>query len=130
MSGYVNQFAGLVSGLVQTAIQITGDLASAIVYSSQSDSVYTPSTGAVSNTPTVITLNGVVTKFSNNEIDDKIVIATDAKLIVAALDLSVDGTPIEPRENDTLTANGRSWKVCRVWGVPGQGMWKIQIRET
>lgn len=124
MSGYLNQFAAMVAGLVQTAIQVAGDMATSIVYSSLAGDTYNPATGTVTSGATTYSFNGVISKFSNSEIDNKTVIIKDAKLICSALDL-----PIEPRENDTLTGNGKNWKVQRVLGVPANSMWKIQIRE-
>lgn len=118
-------FNALVASLVQSAFQIIDDLAVPITYLSNTSVTYDPNSGTVTPNQTTYTLQGVLSKFDIKEVDNKIVLTTDVKLLIAGLDL-----PVDPRENDQVTANGRQWKVVRVMGVPGDSFWKIQIREV
>jgi hypothetical protein len=124
MTASPGKFRALTQSLVQQAFQITGDLNEAIVYTSVSASPYNPVSGTTSDVTATYNFMGAVTKFGSTEADNKVVISTDAKLLCAYLDL-----PITPREDDTLTAQGITWKVVRVLGTPGQSLWVIHIRR-
>jgi len=124
MSGPANQFRGLIQGLVQTAFVILGDAADAVVYTSVSASVYNPVTGTTTDTTTVYNFNGTTSRFGSTEVDNKVVIATDAKLLCSYLDL-----PVTPTPEDYLTVIGKNWKVQRVLGTVANASWTIHIRE-
>jgi hypothetical protein len=119
-----NAFANTVQGLASAAIQIAGDLAPTVVYTPNGSSVYDPVSGVVTNVAAPITLHGVLSKFGFEETDKAVVVSTDAKLLLAASDLGVS-----PNENDTLTCNGKTWRVIRSLGVPGNALYKLHIRE-
>lgn len=136
MSGSFSGFRSMVQTLAQQAFQIAGDLPDAVVYNSNAAPAYDPVAGVATPQTTVYRFNGAVVKFnlqevdsaairSDSMIDSKIVVSTDAKLLAAYLDL-----PVEPSNNDTLTAQGKTWKVIRVLGTPGNALWSIHIRRT
>lgn len=143
MSGVnLNQFRGLVQGLVQQALQIAGDLTDAVTYTSISAAAYDPVAGTTSTTNAVFSFNGAISRLtSTNEeetsnratgrVDAKVVVPTDAVLTCAYLDL-----PVQPNTNDTVSSTNRdtgvvtNWRVIKVIGMPANSAWKIQIRET
>ena len=125
-------FRSLVQGLVQQSFQILGDLTESVVYSSVQTAAYNTSTGATTSTVTKYNFNAVLNRFKQEELDTysiraehKIVSSTDAKLLVAYLDL-----PVEPNVSDTMVINGRTWKVVQYLNVPGSSLWTLHIRIT
>jgi hypothetical protein len=129
MSG--SSFRSMVQGLVQTAFGIVGDLNDPISYNSVSSAPYNPVTGVVTTVATPYNFNGVISKFTTTEADNKVVIATDAKLLCAMLDLPITPTPQDTLTSvDPLTKNTLNWKVMRVIATPGQSLWVIHIRGT
>lgn len=118
-------YAALVQSLVKKAIVMTGDLSSDVIYYSNADPDYDTTTGEPIATTTTYTFTAPVVRFGLNELDSKTVIATDAKLLAPYLDL-----PVEPRENDTVLARGKTWKVIRTIGTPGDSLWVIHLREV
>lgn len=139
-----NAWGKTIASLIKNAMDTTlGDLASQIVYTQQTSATYDPATGVVTAATAALTFNGVLSKFDNKEADTKfttthtlanVVNATDAKVICSSSDLTV-----MPQTDDTLTSqsllNGvpsgaiTTWKVVRVLGVPGTGVWNVHIRE-
>lgn len=118
-------FKSMVQQLIQQGIQIVGDLAETVVYTKVASGLYDPVSGNTTNTSATYTFNAVFGRFGQNEIDGKNVIATDARLTVAFLDL-----PVEPQAQDSLVVKGRPWKVIRAVGSPGDSVWTIHIRVT
>jgi hypothetical protein len=136
----LNPFRSLVQGLVQTAIQITGDLAEPVVYTQVTGTAYDTTTGQTTQTTVVFggpgqtPLMGIFSRFQENEVEGRSSarseiriggenIVTDAKITFAYLDL-----PILPDTSDTLTVQGRTWKPVRVLSAPGSPVWTIHIR--
>lgn len=119
-------FRALVQGLVQTAIQTVGDLAEDFLYQSVGTSVYDTTTGATTETVTPYNVTGIFSRFTTHEIDSKVVVATDAKLTIAYLDL-----PVTPNVADNITfLIGRTWKPVRIISPPGSAAWTIHIRAV
>lgn len=128
-------FAALVQGLAQTGIQILGDLASDIVYQPIGTPLYDPITGvSTSSASSISGISAPIFRFGPSEMDQLVVVATDARVIIAALDLP----GIIPTENDTITSTQanpggspvvKTWKVIRSMGVPGSALHKLHIRE-
>lgn len=119
-----NPFAALTQNLAQIGIGIAGDLAATVVYTPGGDPTYDPVSGTSTSSVTPISLRAVISRFGFNESDAQVVLLTDARMICAALDL-----PIDPSQNDILTAKGKTWKVVRSMGVPGDALFKLHIRE-
>lgn len=128
---FLGSFRSTLQGLVSTAIGIIDDLADNITYTQVVPGAYDATAGTTQDTTTVFKFNGVITKFKTDEMDNKVVISTDAKMICAYNDL-----PIQPTTEDFVTSSNPSlqavqqWKVVRVLGVPGDAMWCIQIRKV
>jgi hypothetical protein len=119
-------FSALAQGLAKTAIGIAGDLAPTVVYTAVAGPpVYTPATGATVTPTKTYTFNAILAKFGQNELDSNMVIATDAKLIVAALDL-----PVEPTTMDSMVILGKTWSMQREVGTPGQALRVLHIRAS
>jgi hypothetical protein len=119
-------FASLIQGLVKTAITIADDLASQVVYTYVSGApVYDPATGATTTPTTTYAFTAVISKFGQNEADNNVVIATDAKMVCSTLDL-----PVEPTVSDTMAANGKNWSIQRELGTPGNAARIVHIREV
>lgn len=116
----------LIKNQVEAAIVTIDDLADAVVYSSTTVGDYNISTGTNEKTTVSRTFNAVLARFSADEMDDSIVVATDMKMIVAANDFGTG----EPNINDTLTAQGKTWNVENSKGVPGQSVWLVHIRKA
>lgn len=119
-------FRQLIKDQVSSAITTLDDLADAVVYSSTVVGDYNISTGKNARTTTVRSFNAVLARFSADEMDDSILVATDMKLIVAAEDFGTG----QPNINDTLTAQGNTWNVENVKGVPGESVWLVHIRKA
>lgn len=119
-----NPFAVLTQNLAQIGIGIAGDLAAAVVYTPGGDPSYDPVSGTSTSSVTPISLRAVISRFGFHESDAQIVLLTDARMICAALDL-----PVEPSPNDTLVVKGKTWRVVRSMGVPGDALFKLHIRE-
>ena len=121
----VNAFQAMAQGLVQTAMGIGGDLMDSVVYSSNSAPTYDPVAGASTTTTVTYTFTGTIVRFGLDEVDTKVVVKTDAKLLAAYLDL-----PVTPTENDTVVGKSKNWKVIRTFSTPGTVLWIIHIREV
>ena len=119
-------FKQLIKDQVSSAISILDDLADAVVYSSTVMGTYDIATGVTARTITTRNFNAVLARFSADEMDDSIVVATDMKMIVSASDFGVG----EPGINDTLTSQSKTWNVENVKGVPGQSVWLVHIRKA
>lgn len=120
------QFRALVQNLVQTAIQTVGDLAEDFEYASVGTAVYDTTNGVTTETATIYNVSGIFSRFTSHEIDSKVVVAADAKLTIAYLDL-----PVTPNVADNITSLiGRTWKPVRVMSPPGSAAWTIHIRAV
>jgi hypothetical protein len=132
----MNEFAALAQTLAQTAITIAGDLCVSVAYRPTGTIAYAPDTGTITNSAAPLAaFAGLLTRFTTDEASaSDVVQATDAKLIVAALDLGVT-----PNINDTCTTTDDSatlaprvvtWKVIRILSLPGNPLHKLHVRET
>ena len=126
---------GFIAPLLQTAMGILKgvdpSLVTNTVYTPGGTAVYDTTTGAVTVGATTYTFDAVYTKFGENDIDALVVVSTDARLLVAGLDL---GGHV-PDHTDTMVStdvygNVTKWKVVRVMGVPTSGFWKIHVRRV
>ena len=143
-------FSGLIAGIVsQVTNSIIPDLTAHVTYTPAAGATYNTATGVVSTSSQTYTFNALFTRFKNEDIIDNtnimrsdtikaVVPATDAKFLVSTVDL-----PVEPRENDTLTAipnnaatglpnwtTGRKWKVLQVMSAPGAPIWIVHVRQA
>jgi len=65
-------------------------------------------------------------RFTVEEMDDSVVVTTDMKALIAALDL-----PVEPKIDDAIrTAGGDNYIVKRLLGVPGGSLHILHVRKT
>ena len=119
-------FQQLIKDQVSSAISIVDDLADAVVYSSVTVGDYSIALGASTKTTTTRNFNAVLARFTADEMNDSIVVATDMKMIVAAIDFGTG----EPSINDTMTAQSKTWNVEGYKGVPGQSVWLVHIRKA
>ncbi len=68
----------------------------------------------------------VLARFKSEEIDDDIVITTDLKALIAALDL-----PVAPQMGDKIrTQANEVYNVERIMGVPGESLYILHVRLT
>ena len=124
-----------ITSLVQQAFKVLptvdASLVQSSIYTQGGQATYNPTTGVVTNTSSTKTFNGVFTKFGEDEKDSQVVVATDSRLLIAALDLG----NIVPNHTDTVSStdafgNVTKWKVMRVMGVPTSGFWKLHVRRV
>lgn len=122
-------FGPLIKNLVQSAMQTLGpDLAPACDYTVVANPTYDPVTGTVTEGGTVVeNVPMVLARFSINEVDAEVIVTTDYKALIAALDLP----GVTPGINDHLTAtNGKEYNVQRIMGVPGESLHILHVREV
>lgn len=68
----------------------------------------------------------VLARFKAEEIDDEVVVTTDLKALIAALDL-----PVVPEMGDKIrTQAGEVYNVERIMGVPGESLYILHVRLT
>jgi len=120
-------FSALVSGLVDSAFGIVGDLAKQVTYVSNGGQTYDVESGKmVESTTSIPAVRCVATKFKSDEKDDQVAVLTDLKALIPASDLP----GIEPKVDDEIVfANGSEWDVRRVLGVPGDSLHILHIRR-
>lgn len=130
--GFKSLLEGQVQNLMLTLGQEDG-LAPAQTYLVAGGQTYDPTTRTnVTTNTTVSDVPMVLAKFQVNDADDKVVIATDAKAIIAALDLP----GISPKEQDNIVVSeganipAGTYDVFRVMGVPGKSVHILHIRRN
>jgi hypothetical protein len=123
-------FKSLLEEQVQNAFKIMGQvdgLAPNQTFVESSTSTYDTSTrtytsGGISHTDVPM----VLARFTVDERDDEVIVTTDFKALIAALDL-----PVAPKIDDhILTAAGDNYMVVRLLGVPGESLHILHIRKT
>jgi hypothetical protein len=122
-------FDALIKTAVQGGFVTLGDLAPSHTYVSVDTSagVYDTATGSyVRNADVEQTVKMVLSRFRNEEIDSSIVVTTDFKILVAALDL----TAVPKRGDRIHLVDGRKFHIERVMGVPGESIHILQSRMT
>lgn len=98
-----------------------------ITYRSFAGGVYTPSTDSFSNASTDTTIFGVFTDYSQNEVNDTLIMAGDKLVIVSALDFT---TP--PKLNDFVIDGSDYYKVLSIETVKPASIaiiYKLQVRK-
>lgn len=68
----------------------------------------------------------VLARFKAEEIDEEVVVTTDLKALIAALDL-----PVVPQMGDKIrTQANEVYNVERIMGVPGDSLYILHVRLT
>lgn len=121
-------FKGSLNNLVSSAIKILGDIPIQITYVSKGiNGSYDPATDTYSSVDTQVILKAVKARFSAEEINDSIIVNTDAKFIIANKDLN----SVIPKEDDYfLDEKNLRWTVRVVKSVPGESVWILQCRKA
>lgn len=132
--GFKSLLDNQVQGLMKTLGQDDG-LAPNHTYNQVTANAYDPAT--MTNGATEVSYADVpmvMARFKIEEIDGDVVVATDLKAIIAALDLAV-----QPAENDIIVIQtagtvagpvGTRYQVKGIMGVPGNSVHIVQIRKT
>lgn len=122
MAGYRD----LVAKMAQAGIAAAGDLKERGTYTAKTGTpVYDAALDEMVGV--VTTLNSVpmvLSSFKINEADSTVVITTDQKCTIAALDLP----GVAPAENDKISVIGRTWNVKRVMSPPSGPIWVLHLR--
>lgn len=118
----------LVSDLVSQAVSsFIGDLKDVITYQHFTGNAYDPDTRR--NTPQFDVFTDVDAscyKFRADEKDSTINVVTDERCLIPSQHI-----PVTPKETDRITkADGTTWEVFRVRGVPGESVWILFIRKV
>jgi len=121
-------FKALIEGLVKQAMVIVDDLALKIDYVQIGAPTYNPTTGQIDeNEVEVEDVTAVLARFSINEVDAEVIVTTDYKCLIAALDLP----GVTPGINDRIRkADGKEYNVQRIMGVPGESLHILHVREV
>lgn len=121
----------LIQRQVQNAMGILGTdsegLAQGITYIEVTESTYDLDAGAYTDTTTEHSaIPAVESRFTVDEMPADAVPVTDAKFLIAKLDL-----PVAPKAKDYLrTADGRRFEVVKLMGVPGESLYVLHVRLT
>ena len=116
----------LVANAVKGAIAATDDLADTVTFIKHGGNTYDPETGTnVEGTTSYPGIKAVMPRFSADEKDDQVIMLTDSKCLIAALDL-----PVVPDTNDELISPKGKWDVIRLMGVPGDSLYILHVRKV
>lgn len=119
-----------IANLVSNSFNILGDLRETIsVNFVTGTGSYDPATDTQAQTiSTVSNLKVVFARFTIDEIDSSIVVETDMKVLIPALDI---GT-VQPKETDYFIENqtGFRWNVVKSRSVPGNSVYIIHVRKA
>ena len=102
----------------------TYDALKSVTYNSVPAPTLNLTTGTVTATATVSTLSMRLADFRRAEIDGLVVIHGDRKARYPVADFS--GTPTI---RDTMTIDGTTWEVKRVWKQANEGLWVWHLRR-
>jgi len=105
---------GAVSGLT-TAVTYTAHTA---------NPAYDPATRTVTESTAAYAVSMVLTSYEQREIDNRSVMGTDIKAIIAQNDL----TPT-PTLKDTVTIAGVKHEIVNIGQDPAGAIWKFQLRK-
>jgi len=108
---------------VSGAFKAIGELNTAITYR-RTASVYNPATGQMVKTNTDYTITGVLTSFSQTEVDRVVVMATDQKVIVESVKMPV----IPVAATDTILYGGKVYSLIRVINDPSNSVTTLHVR--
>lgn len=130
--GFKSTLNTAVQGAMKTLGQDDG-LAPAQTYVVKGAGTYNPSTRTNTfSSTTVPNVPMVLARFKADEKDDKIVIETDAKALIAALDMPT----VTPKEQDDIIVGtganlpAGTYEVKRIMGVPGGSLHILHIRRN
>ena len=123
-------FRSLLQGQVQGLMDILGQddgLAPNATYVQVTGSTYDPATRANTRSETThANIPMVFTRFMLEEVDDNVVVATDQKVLIAALDL-----PVTPSNDDRIIeASGAVHMVEGVKKDPADSIWILHVRRA
>ena len=130
--GFKSLLENQVQGLMKTLGQQDG-LAPTQTYVVKGAPIYDPVTRSNTSSDTYITgVPMVLAGFTVEEMDSSIVIETDCKAIIAALDLP----NVTPKEQDDIIVGAGAnvaagtYEVMKVKGVPGRSVHILHIRRN
>ena len=106
------------------AFNAAGNVKTEVVYSSNPNPSYNPSTGVVVESETSYTINAIREDYKFDDIDNVNIKPEDIKLLVLYSELS-----ILLAEKDYVTMNGTRWNVVNWQLDPADVVWTIQIRQ-
>jgi len=114
-----------VQSAVQSAFTVMDDMLTTVTYRAKSSgsATYNTTTGAVSESYTDYSVDGLLVRYQSQEVDNVAIQPTDQKLLVPALDL----TPT-PKLNDIVVISSVSWQVINFSKDPAGAMYIIQLR--
>lgn len=119
-------YKSLVANLTQVAIDLLGDLKVSGTYISVGSGTYDPTTDVMTSTDvTQTSIPMVVTGFDTHELEATKIALVDAKILIAAKDMST----ITPKETDRIIAAGRTWQVVRFKSPPSDPLWILYVKE-
>jgi len=118
--------------IVGDAFTITQSVVSDVIETADvtfhlSNGVYDPTSDTyASGTDNAPLVRVLFSKFRENEIDSSIVVETDSKVLLPAVD-------VDPNVPDTddymISQDGRRWTVQKCTVVPGKGLYKLHVRR-
>lgn len=125
-------FESLLKNQVQNVMKILGQndgLAPNQVFVREDSTAYDTATRTYTSAETDYPdIPMVLAKFSAEEIDDDVVVTTDLKALIAALDMP---TGVVPAMGDKIrTQAGEVYNVERIMGVPGESLYILHVRLT
>jgi hypothetical protein len=108
------------------AFNAAGNVKISVIYSSNPNPDYNPSTGVVDEEETHHpNINAIREDYAFDDIDDVNVKPEDIKLMILYADLSIS----LHKDQDYVTINGVRWGVIN-WQIdPADAVWTIQIRQ-
>ncbi|MEM1189940.1 MAG: hypothetical protein AAGI72_15515 [Pseudomonadota bacterium] len=110
--------------LADTAGELLAEFGRPLTFTRSARGAFDPATGTVASTASTYTLNGVVTKFKNSEIDGERILSKDRRVLV-------DGRGQEPAVGDTVQIEGKSARVQDYMPLSPAGvavMYAVQAR--
>jgi len=112
-----------IQNIVQQVFASMSDFRTAITYTSKSVS-YNIATGQVTDSDTAYSVNAILTKYSQRDIDGITVHANDRKVLIPVNDL----TPVPVLKDQIIIVN-IVWNVIGIQQDPVAALWILQIRR-
>lgn len=118
-----------VAAAVKTAFAAAGDIPENATYRyfKAENPPYQPEEGYVFNPYEDFTLEMLFVAYTEKEIDDRTILRTDMRCLVAATEFS--DSSITPKINDRIIRNSEAWEIRNIIPDPTESIYSFQLRR-
>ena len=112
-----------IQAAAKTAKTATADLWTSIVFKSVAPASYDTATGAVTSLSSSTTVQTLLDRYSEKQVDGVHIMTSDIKVTILQADLSDT-----PDVNDIITIDSKDWGIVSIKQDAANATWEIQAR--